>query len=111
MGALTRLHICGNITHLLDGIATLGIDVLDVDHMVDLELARRKVGSRVALAGNMDPVTDILRGTPQAIRARLQRDYERVGNPFLVNAGCEIPPGTPPENLRALCEPLPYRKG
>lgn len=109
MGAFARLHICGNITHLLDGIATLGIDVLDVDHMVDLALVRKKVGPRVALAGNIDPVAGILRGTPTGIRERVRRDYELVGNPFLVNAGCEVPPGTPEENLRALCEPVGWR--
>src|ERR1019366_695282 len=27
MHALVRLHICGNITHLLPGIATLGLDI------------------------------------------------------------------------------------
>lgn len=106
MGAFVRLHICGNTTHLLDGIATLPLDVLDVDHMVDLALVRKKVGPRVALAGNVDPVAGILRGTPATIRDRVRRDYELVGNPFLVNAGCEIPPGTPDVNLRALCEPL-----
>jgi len=110
MGVFVRLHICGNITHLLDGIATLGIDVLDVDHMVDLALVRKKVGSRVTLAGNVDPVTGIMRGTPEAIRDRVRRDYALVGNPYLVNAGCEIPPGTPAENLRALCEPVPYQR-
>ncbi|MBM3859050.1 MAG: uroporphyrinogen decarboxylase [Verrucomicrobia bacterium] len=110
MGAFVRLHICGNITHLLDGIATLSVDVLDVDHMVDMALARRKVGPRVALAGNVDPVSGVLRSTPAAIRERIRRDYALVGNPYLVNAGCEIPPGTPPENLRAICEPLPYAR-
>jgi len=109
MGAFVRLHICGNITHLLDGIATLGVNVLDVDHMVNLALVRQKVGPRVAIAGNMDPVNAVLRSTPSAIRERARADYELVGNPYLVNAGCEIPPGTPPENLRALCEPLPYQ--
>jgi uroporphyrinogen-III decarboxylase len=24
----------------------------------------------------------------------------------MVNAGCEIPPGTPEENVRAICEPI-----
>ncbi|MCX7887054.1 MAG: uroporphyrinogen decarboxylase family protein [Verrucomicrobiae bacterium] len=109
-GVFVRLHICGNITHLLDGIATLPLDALDVDHMVDLALVRRKVGQRVAIGCNMDPVEMVLRGNPQSIRDRLRRDYELVGNPFLVNAGCEVPPGTPPENLRALCEPVAYQR-
>jgi MtaA/CmuA family methyltransferase len=110
MGAFVRLHICGNTTHLLDGIATLPIDVMDVDYMVDLTLVRRKLNPRVALAGNANPVNDVLRSTPAAIRERIRRDYALVGNPFLVNAGCEIPPGTTEENLRALCEPVPHQK-
>jgi len=53
MGAFVRLHICGNITHLLPGIVTLGVDVLDVDHLVDLALVRQQVGAHVALPGNI----------------------------------------------------------
>lgn len=108
-GAKVRLHICGNITHILPGIAQLNIDVLDVDHMVDLRETRAIVGSRVALCANLDPVHDILEGTPEKIRAALRRAYEESGNPFMVNAGCEIPSGTPVENLKALCEPIAPR--
>jgi MtaA/CmuA family methyltransferase len=109
MGAKVRLHICGNITHILPGIAQLGIDVLDVDHMVDLREVRRIVGPRVTLGGNLDPVHDVLEGTPEKIRAALRRAYAEVGNPFMVNAGCEIPSGTPVENLKALCEPIEWK--
>lgn len=109
LGAHVRLHICGNITHLLPGIATLGIDVLDVDHMVDLRMVRAAVGDKVAIGGNLDPVSAVLRSTPEQIRADIRSCYEHAGNPFIVNAGCEIPSGTPEENLRALCEPLPFQ--
>jgi uroporphyrinogen decarboxylase len=109
MGAKVRLHICGNITHLLPGIASLGIDVLDVDHMVDLRTVRKAVGPKVAIAGNLDPVTAVLRSTPDHIRAHVLSCYSEAGNPFIVNAGCEIPSATPAENLRALCEPVPFR--
>ena len=108
MGARVRLHICGNITHILPGIARLGIDVLDVDHMVDLRKAREIVGPGVALGGNLDPVHDVLKGTPGGIRAAIRRAYAEAGNPFMVNAGCEIPSGTPAENLKALCEPVAW---
>ncbi|MEI6654581.1 MAG: uroporphyrinogen decarboxylase family protein [Verrucomicrobiota bacterium] len=109
MGAKVRLHICGNITRLLPGIATLGVDILDVDHMVDLRAVRAAVGSATVLAGNLDPVAAVLHSTPQAIRAAVLDCYQQAGNPFMVNAGCEIPSATPPANLRALCEPVPYR--
>ena len=109
MGAFVKLHICGNITHLLPGIANLGIDILDVDHMVRMQTVRDAVGHGIALAGNIDPVGVILQGTPDLIRRKVLEIYKIVGNPFIVNAGCEIPSGTPPENLKALCEPVPYR--
>jgi len=106
MGGLVRLHICGNITHLLLGIATLGIDVLDVDHMVDMADARRILGNAVTLAGNIDPAAGMRYGSPESIRENIRETYKTVGNPHLVTAGCEIPSGTPNENLSALCEPI-----
>ena len=109
MGAYVKLHICGNITHLLPGIADLCVDILDVDHMVKMSTVRDAVGNRVTIAGNMDPVTVVRNGTPAAIKTAILSAYEEVGNPYMVNAGCEIPAGTPTENLRALCEPVPYR--
>ena len=108
-GGLAKLHICGNITHLLPHIAGLGVDILDLDHMVDPAYARQCVGSRTAIAGRVDPVNDILQGTPESIRAAAAQSYAALGNPHLVMGGCEIPPGTPPLNLAALCEPVPYR--
>jgi len=108
MGVKARLHICGNITFILPGIALLGVDVLDVDHMVDLRKVREAVGPRAVLGGNLDPVQDVLKGTPEKIRAGVRRAYAEAGNPFVVNAGCEIPSGTPVENLKALCELVPW---
>jgi MtaA/CmuA family methyltransferase len=107
-GGKARLHICGNTTHLLPGISELGINILDVDHMVDMKKVRDTLGAGVALAGNIDPAAAVHGGTPDSIREALHRTYETVGNPWLVNAGCEIPAGTPNENLRALCEPILY---
>ena len=104
MGGRVRLHICGNTTHLLDQFAGLPIDILDVDHLVDLKAARRAMGPKVVLAGNLDPVAGVLKGTPESIRAAVRRMVAEAGQPYCVNAGCEIPSGTPVENLRALCE-------
>jgi MtaA/CmuA family methyltransferase len=109
-GGYVRLHICGNITHLLHGISDLGVDILDVDHMVDVVHVREMVGSKVAISGNMNPVEGVMQGTPASIREYVNRTYKSVGNPFMVNAGCEIPSKTPAENLNAFCEPIPYLK-
>jgi len=106
MNAHVRLHICGNIRHLLHGIATLGLDVIDIDHLVSLAEARRVLGPGIALAGNVDPVSCVMRGSPEAIAAAVRRCYAEAGGPFIVNAGCEIPASTPPQNLSALCRPI-----
>jgi MtaA/CmuA family methyltransferase len=108
-GAYVKLHICGNITHLLPGIADLDIDIVDVDHMVKLSTVRAAVGRRVVLTGNIDPVQGVRFGNPSSITETIHRTYDEAGNPFMVNAGCEIPSGTPPENLIALCQPVPWR--
>ena len=110
-GGLVKLHICGNINHLLPHIGELGVNILDIDHMVDPALARQSVGPKVAIAGRVDPVADVLQGTPDSIRAAVSASYAAIGNPHLVMAGCEIPPGTPAANLKALCEPVPYAAG
>jgi MtaA/CmuA family methyltransferase len=106
MGAYVRLHICGNITHLLPGLATLGVDILDVDHLASLETARQIVGAGVTLAGNVDPVSCVMRGSPETVRAAITACAAGAGGRFMVNAGCEIPAATPAANLRALCRPL-----
>jgi len=109
MGGIVRLHICGDTTHLLEGISDLPIDIMDVDHEVSMKQVRETLGSKVVLTGNIDPAGGVRFGTPESIRATIEAIYEQVGNPYMVNAGCEIPPGTPPENLRALCAELRYR--
>lgn len=109
LGVKVRVHICGNITHLLPGLSSLDFDVIDVDHMVSLGRVRQELGGRITICGNLDPVADVLKGTPETIRAANEACYAEVGNPYIANAGCEIPSGTPVENLRALCAPLLWK--
>ncbi len=106
MGAYVRLHICGNTTHILPGIARLNIDILDIDHLVDLAEARQIVGPGIILAGNLDPVSSILDGDPDSIASAIQCCAQTAGPRFMVAAGCEIPSKTNNCNLHALCKPL-----
>jgi len=105
-GGFVRLHICGNTTHLLPYVRDLGVDIYDCDWQVDMCEARNAVGTEVALCGNLDPVSGVKDASPESIRRRVMEIYDTVGDPFFVGAGCEIPPGTDPAKLRALCEPV-----
>jgi MtaA/CmuA family methyltransferase len=101
MGALARLHICGNTTRILAGMVESGADIIDVDWMVDMRHAAEVFGDRAAICGNADPVTVMLNGTPKQVR-QVTLDCLAAGGPRGISAaGCEIPDGTPPDNLRA----------
>jgi len=105
-GGMARLHICGDISSLLAGISDLGADIIDIDWQVNMMEARKQLGSKVVLSGNIDPVSGILNSNPIKIKESFRNIYKDIGNPYFVNAGCEIPRGTPIENLLALCEPI-----
>jgi len=110
-GGRVRLHICGNTTHLLPYFKMLGLDIVDLDWQVNLVEGRRILGPGTVLCGNLDPVSAVANSSPERIRTALEAAYHEAGNPFMVGAGCEIPPGTPHANLQALCQPLAWQVG
>lgn len=105
MGVPTKLHICGDITRLLSAMTVLEADIVDIDWQVDLREARRILGTQVCLCGNFDPVAILLQATPEKVREECRRSIREAGPPFILNAGCEVPPDTPAENYAAMCEP------
>jgi len=97
-----RLHICGNTRRILAQIGTLGCELVDIDYMVPLDEARRAMGPRQALAGNLHPVAAVRNGTPQGIAAALAECHRHSGPRYVVAAGCEIPRDTPAANVLAM---------
>ena len=100
MGALARLHICGNTSRLLSLMPQSGADIIDIDWMVPIDKAAQAFGE-VAVCGNFDPVAVMLQGTPDDVRQATLDCASRGGSRFISAAGCEIPDGTPVENLHA----------
>jgi len=49
MVVFARLHVCGKITHLLPGITDPGIDILDIDHIVDAATAKNALENAVVM--------------------------------------------------------------
>ncbi len=102
MGALVRLHICGDVTPLLPSIARLGCDIVDADSMVSLAKARAALGQRPALLGNIDPVRVLRNGSAADTTRAIGACARDAGFPYIVGAGCEVPRGTPRQNIEAL---------
>jgi uroporphyrinogen decarboxylase len=92
----------GSAQHL-DGMAKSGADVLSVDWKTDLAEARRKLGRKVALQGNVDP--SVLLGDTDGIRRAAREAIEKTGGAgHILNLGHGILPTTPVENARAFVE-------
>jgi MtaA/CmuA family methyltransferase len=102
-GATVRLHICGDISKNIAHMAQTGADIIDVDWMVPLDQARRLVGPDITLCGNFDPAAVLLQGAPRDVAEAARRCIKLGGERFILMPGCEIPPGTPEENIRAFC--------
>jgi MtaA/CmuA family methyltransferase len=101
-GASVKLHICGNVTHLLESLKELNADIVDLDWQVDLDNAREILGNEVVLGGNINPVLVQDRSEEEvyALSRRLVDNYK--DQKYLLAAGCEITVLTPHQNLMAM---------
>lgn len=88
----------------LEAQAGIGADALGLDWTVDIGEARRRVGDKVSLQGNLDPA--ILLSTPEAIEkevAAILASYGK-GSGHVFNLGHGITQWTQPENAAAMLE-------
>jgi MtaA/CmuA family methyltransferase len=101
-GALAKLHICGNTQSILKQMISTGADIIDIDHLVpSMKEFVSLLGSKQVFSGKSDPVTVIQNGSPEIINQSVFDDSKQTNGRCIVSAGCEITPGTSPENMRA----------
>lgn len=106
-GVHAKLHICGNINKVFHLVVQSGANMIDCDHMVDLNAAAQMANDHNAsVCGNFDPVSIILRGNANDVRTAVI-DCAQIG--YMTNfiaAGCEVPRGTPLENMLTIHKTL-----
>ena len=85
----------------IESIAQSGCDAIGLDWTVDLGSARERVGTRVALQGNLDPAT--LLASPTRIREEVRRILAEygAGAGHVFNLGHGITPNVDPEHVGA----------
>lgn len=88
----------------LESMAASGFDCLGIDWTIELKDARARVGSQVALQGNLDPST--LYGSPEVIRSEVARTLASYGSGpgHVFNLGHGIHPLVNPDHMLALVE-------
>jgi uroporphyrinogen decarboxylase len=88
----------------LEEIAAIGCDALGLDWTCDIGAARARVGSKVALQGNLDPMT--LFAGPDSIREQVGRVLASYGEGagHVFNLGHGVSQFTPPEHVGVLVD-------
>lgn len=85
----------------LEKMAETGADCVGLDWTIDIDLARERIGDKVALQGNMDPC--VLYSNPARIEAEVADILAKFGhgNGHIFNLGHGIHPTIAPENVKA----------
>jgi uroporphyrinogen decarboxylase len=98
-------HNCGdNVPKMLDSILSTGAAAYHFGNSVDMEEdIIKKVPADVLVMGNVDPAGVLRMGTPEKVREVTLSLLEKCSKypNFLLSSGCDIPPMTPWENIKA----------
>jgi uroporphyrinogen decarboxylase len=98
-----RILYLNGCSAILESMATSGADVISIDWRISISEARRRVGDRVALQGNLDPC--VLLGPKDRIVEKTKEILKEAGPVgHILNLGHGILPPTPVENARAFIE-------
>lgn len=106
-GAGALLHICGKSKDIWEDMVELGISTLSIDNVEDLSEAKKLVGDRVCLVGNVRPVETVKMGSIEDIYKECSTCIEKGWdnpNGYILSTGCQIPIGTKKENIQALID-------
>lgn len=95
---------CKGCNGHLEALAATGCDALGLDWTIPLSEARKRVGDRVALQGNLDPA--VLLASPEVIQheASLVLSSFGQGSGHVFNLGHGITPDVNPQHLQALID-------
>lgn len=89
----------------LEAIAEIGCDAVGLDWTIDIGEARRRVGDKVSLQGNIDPA--VLFAAPETIASEARKVLDAYGpgdTGHVFNLGHGISQFTPPDNVKALLD-------
>ena len=88
----------------LEEMANTGYDALGLDWQTDIQHARTRVGDKVALQGNLDPLA--LYANPDVITEKVKTILQKYGNGsgHVFNLGHGILPDINPEHVKAMVD-------
>jgi uroporphyrinogen decarboxylase len=98
-----RILYLNGTSAILEAMAASGADVISLDWRISIAEARRRIGTGIAIQGNLDPC--VLLGPKERIASKTREILEQAGpTGHVLNLGHGILPPTPVENARAFIE-------
>jgi uroporphyrinogen decarboxylase len=100
-------HNDAEVDACLDYLPDAGFQVLNWGKQKDIREVKRRVGSRMCLMGNVNPLEIGVRGTPAEVRAATLEVLDGSGGDGIVlSVGGGVSPGMPRANIVAMQEAL-----
>lgn len=105
-GAERWLHNDAEALHLSELIAESGFCLWHTGKCFDITEARRRTQGKVSLCGNLPPLEELLKGTPEDVAAAVNRQLDVFDKDpkYILSTGGFISYGTPVENIQALIQ-------
>ena len=106
-GKGVTLHICGKTSKIWSKMCDAGADCLSIDNAASLLEAKKLVGDRVRLMGNVKPSEVMLQGTKEEVRQAVRECVAQAGDSpkgLIVASGCSLPTETPFANIDAMLD-------
>ncbi|MCF6174887.1 MAG: uroporphyrinogen decarboxylase family protein [Victivallaceae bacterium] len=104
---LLSLHICGKTNNIVEAMVDTGCDILELDHLNNLDHTFKLINKKACVFGNIDPSSILCQGTVKMVEKACEdailsaRKHEAR---FVLCPGCMVNHNTPPENIKAMSE-------
>jgi uroporphyrinogen decarboxylase len=104
-----HIHLHGHTVVLMDDLIDAGVSLVcpllppPQGDVSDLASVKQRFGDRIALKGNVDPLTVLLHGTPADVERAVERCIgdSAAGGGFILGTADSTLVGTPFENIHA----------
>ena len=103
-------HNDAEVDACLDHLPDAGFNVLNWGKQKDIREVKQRVGDRMCLMGNVNPLEIAVRGTPADVKEAtlevLEGGTGEDGRGMILSVGGGVSPGMPKENITAMLEAL-----
>ncbi|MHC1605550.1 MAG: methylcobamide:CoM methyltransferase MtaA [Candidatus Methanofastidiosia archaeon] len=96
------LHICGDVTMILPYLKETGFDAVSIEEKTDMKEAKKILGDKIRVVGNVATATTLFNGTPK--QAYDESIIALKKGTDVLAPGCGLAPLSPLENCEAMIE-------